>query len=78
MDPARDISIGLAGIIASLYGGLTGDSTILVIGFIILFIDVAFIANEMQKEINNLKSQINMHLELRKIWSEIEKIKKRK
>lgn len=74
MAQTSDIIVGIIAFIISLYGGVSENITTVVFGILLVFITIALRFNAQEEEINLLKSEINIHYELQKVWMEIERL----
>lgn len=75
MGNERDILIGIAGFILSMYGGVKEELFFIVAGILVLLLNIYLIVSEQQNDLDTLKRQMNTHLEIKKIWHELENIK---
>ena len=74
MTQTSDIIIGVIAFIISLYGGVSENITTVVFGILLVFVTVISRFQTQEKDITLLKSEINTHYELQKIWIEIERL----
>jgi len=74
MAQTSDIIIGVIAFIISLYGGVSENITTVVFGILLVFVTVISRFQTQEKDITLLKSEINTHYELQKIWIEIERL----
>lgn len=74
MAQTSDIIVGIVAFIISLYGGISESITTLVFGILLIFITMILRFQTQEKDITLLKSEINTHYELQKIWMEIERL----
>ncbi len=72
---AKDILLGIVGLIGISYGGYKQDTTTLTIGLVSLFLAIQINLSEHDEEIRILKAQINTQNELKKIREELKQIK---
>lgn len=74
MAQTSDIIVGILALVVSLYGGLSKNFTGTILGFLLIFATTALRFQAQEEDINLLKSEINTHYELQKIWMEIERL----
>ena len=74
MTQTSDIIVGILAFMISLYGGVSQNFSTLVFGILLIFITIALRFNAQEEDINLLKSEINTHYELQKVWMEIERL----
>ena len=77
MVDSKDVFLGLAGFILSLYGGVSEDLTKVVSGVIILILMIVLNLYDQESHIQKLKAQINTKSELDHIWRQLDEIQKR-
>ena len=73
---AKDILLGLAGLVISLFGGYKKDMFTLVLGILLIILAIYLKLQEQEDDIDSLNNQINTQLEIQKIWREIDELKK--
>lgn len=75
MTDSKDILVGIIGLVATLYGTSKNDLVALLFGIVSIFLIIQLNLSEHDEEIKILKAQINTHLELKKIWGQMEELK---
>lgn len=75
MGNEREILIGIAGFMLSIYGGVKEELLFIVTGLLVILLNIYLIVSEQQNDLDTLKRQMNTNLEIKKIWHELEKIK---
>lgn len=74
----KDILLGLAGFIASFYGGYKQDLFAVVSGLLLIIFAIYLKLQEHEENIIDLNKQINTQFEIQKIWGEINQLKNEK
>ena len=74
MTQTSDIIVGIVAFIITLYGGISANITTVVFGILLVFITIALRFKTQEEDISLLKSEINTHYELKKVWMEIERL----
>ena len=66
MGKPRDVMISAFGLLISGFGSIKEDLFFIGIGMLVLMLEIYLVTTELKEEIESLKRQFNLHLEIKK------------
>ncbi len=73
----KDIFLGLVGFVISFYGGYNQDLFTVVSGILLIIFTIYLKLQTHEDDIGELNNQINLQLEIKKIWRELDEFKQK-